>query len=84
MPPHYRQEAQNRGKNISKITILEYYEYLNYLSRIGMNKELLDIFNNLVIEKDNINPTNYLDTITNEQIYRAKEFVFKKTYKNVK
>ena len=72
------------GKNISKITILEYYEYLNYLSRIGMNKELLDIFNNLVIEKDNINPTNYLDTITNEQIYRAKEFVFKKTYKNVK
>lgn len=72
------------GKNISNITILEFYEYLNYLDRIGMNKELLDIFNNLVVEKDNTNPVNYLDTITNEQICRAKEFVFKKTSKNLK
>lgn len=72
------------GQNISKITILEFYEYLNYLDRIGMNKELLDIFNNLIVEKDNTNPTNYLDTITNEHIYRAKEFVFKKTNKKLK
>ena len=30
------------------------------------------------------NLSNYLDTITNEQICRAKEFVFKKTVKNIK
>ena len=72
------------GKNISNMPILEFYEYLNYLSKIGIDKELIDIFNNLVIEKDNINPTNYLDTITNEQICRSKEFVFKKTNKNLK
>ena len=65
------------------MSIVEFYNYLNYLNKIGVDKTLTDIFNNLLTPKDNINPVNYLDTLTNEQIVRAKEYVYRKTYKNI-
>lgn len=71
------------GSNISNMSIVEFYNYLNYLNKIGVDKTLTDIFNNLLTPKDNINPVNYLDTLTNEQIVRAKEYVYRKTYKNI-
>ena len=65
------------------MSLIEFYNYLNYLNKIGVDKNLTDIFNNLLTPKDNINPVNYLDTLTNEQIVRAKEYVYRKTYKNI-
>lgn len=70
------------GGYVHKMNLSEYYEYLNYLEFVGINKELLSIFYNLVVPHHNENPVNYIDSITNEQIYRAKESVFSRVRKN--
>lgn len=64
--------------NVGNMPIEEFYNYLNYLDYVGINKNLLDIFNKLVANCDNKNPMFYLESITNEQIYRAKEIVYNK------
>jgi len=65
-----------RGKDSSKITIEEFYNYLTYLEYIKINPNLIDCFNNLLTAKDNINPVYYLDTIDTTQFGRAKEKVY--------
>lgn len=73
------------GDKISSIGIENFYEYLNYLEIIGVNKELLDIFSKLLIGNcKNENPVNYLDSLTSEQICRSKRFVYEKTKNNVR
>lgn len=66
------------GSNINNLSIDKFYNYLNYLEYIGINKELVEYFGRIIINKDNANPVNLLDSITNEQVYRAKEIVYKK------
>ena len=68
------------GDKINNIGIENYYEYLNYLEAIGVNKELLDVFSKLLIGNcRNENPVNYLDSLTSEQICRSKKLVYEKT-----
>ena len=62
---------------INNMNITDYYDYLNYLRDIGVNKELIDIFYRIVSYGDNINPMDYLDSLTDEQICRAKQNVYK-------
>ena len=62
---------------------LEFYEYLNYLDALGINHELLDCFNRILSTVPNENPVNYLDTLTTEQIARARENVYKLTKRRV-
>lgn len=64
------------GKNLNNLSIDEFYNYLNYLNHLGLNQEMLDIFSNLVVPHHNENPMNYLDSLTNEQIYRANNTVY--------
>ena len=64
------------GEYINNISIKEYYDYLNYLEFIGINKDLLDCFNKIVTDSENINPMDYLDSITETQIFRAKKKVY--------
>ena len=66
------------GSHIGSSEIEEFYEYLNYLEHIGINKELINCFNKLVLGCKNENPLNYLDSLTNEQIYKAKQNVYKR------
>ena len=66
------------GANINNISLVEYYDYLNYLEYIGMDMELLYKFNNLVTSRDNDNIGNYLDTISQENIVRSNNRVYKK------
>ncbi len=49
--------------NITKLDIPELYEYLNYLISIGFPYELVDSFNKLFENTDNINPYELLDLI---------------------
>lgn len=65
------------GKNINNLSIGEFYSYITYLDNIGVNGNLLDCFERLVINKTNKNPEGYLETLTNEDVYRAKESVYK-------
>ena len=64
------------GENINNYKLEEYYEYLYYLEKIGINKELLNTFELLVTNSPNVNPSNYLESITQEQIAKAKYKIF--------
>lgn len=64
------------GSNINNVSLEYFYDYLNYLEYIGMNRELLDSFSNIVSYGDNVNICEYLDGITKENIFRAKKKVY--------
>lgn len=66
------------GANISGESLEGFYEYLNYLEDIGVNKDLVEHFSRIVIAKPNENPINYLDTLTNENIVRSRRHVYQK------
>lgn len=59
-------------KNVSRLTIEEFYNVLNHLDIIGLDKELIDIFYKLIIECKNENPVNYIQTITEKQIVKSR------------
>ena len=72
------------GNKIGTIGIDKFYEYLNYLEAIGVNKELINIFSKLLVSNcKNENPLYYLDSLTQQQICRSKEFVYKKTKNSI-
>ena len=71
------------GKNINNMNIADFYEYLNYLEYVKIDKNLLDCFNRIVVNAKNKNPVNYLDTITSEQVYKAREVCYKTLKKNI-
>ncbi len=64
------------GDCINNLGLSSFYDYLNYLERIGINKDLLVCFSRIVSYGDNINPMNYLDSLTSEQVCRAKKRVY--------
>ena len=64
------------GTNVNNMNLNEYYTYLTYLSDIGIDKELIDIFANLLKAKQNQNPYHLLDTLSYEQIGKASRNVF--------
>ena len=51
------------GESINMFSLEEYYNYLEYLDSIGLNKELLFIFENAVSNSKNENPYELLDSI---------------------
>lgn len=65
------------GSNINNIDLSSYYEYLNYLESIGFSKELLESFYRIVSYGENINPNLFLDSLTSEQVCRAKQNVYR-------
>lgn len=71
------------GKNINNVTIEEFYEYLNYLEKIKISHSLLDSFAKIVNNVPNENPYLYLETLTESQIFRAKENMYKLTNNNL-
>lgn len=62
--------------NILNMDIKSFYDYLNYLESIGINKDLINIFDNLLTPNDNINPFYLIDSITETQTYRTRKLVF--------
>jgi len=66
------------GKNVNNMTKQEFCEYLNYLEHIKLDKNLITMFYKILTNEQNENPINYLDTIKEEQVYRAKEYIYKK------
>ena len=64
------------GNHLGNFNIDNFYDYLNYLESIGVNKELINCFNKLLTDSKNENPVNYLDSLTVEQVARSKEFVY--------
>lgn len=71
------------GSNLNTVAIEEFYEYMNYLEYIGIDKNLVSLFERIVTNKNNKNPEYLLSSITDEQVYRASEKVYKKLKNNV-
>ena len=69
-----RKEINNMSYE-EKMTTL-FYEYLNYLEWVGYHIDLLDCFNNILNNANNVNPFNYLDSINDKMVYRARSNVY--------
>ena len=65
------------GHNISRIKVEDFYTYLSYLSDIGIHKELLDCFEQLLRYDPNTNPVHFIDSLTYTHVGRAREAVYK-------
>ncbi len=51
------------GSNIGKMSLSDFYTYLEYLKNIGVSKEFLDAVETIYSPKDNVNPYELLDAI---------------------
>jgi len=56
----------------------EYYELLYKLSICGISNDLLDCFSRLIESDDNINPVEYIDSLEEEQILKARYLIWYK------
>ncbi len=65
------------GSSINNIEITEFYKFINYLNDLGVDKNLLESFNRIVCNSNNINPMNYIDSLTHKQIYKARSREYK-------
>lgn len=59
---------------INNVELDTFYDFLNYLDSIKVSLELLECFNRILINGDNENPVNYLDTLTPKQVYLARTY----------
>lgn len=66
------------GSNINNLELVEFYRYVNYLESVGINKDLISIFTNILTNKDNENPSKLLDSLTDKQVYRSRKMVYEK------
>lgn len=61
------------GINVSSYNKKQFDNLLNCLNGTRIDKELIDIISLIVTEHNNINPVNYLDTITKKQVSELKD-----------
>ncbi len=71
------------GENINNLPLEDFYEYLNYLEKIGINQNLIDLWAKLLVNTNNENPIDYLNSIKEEQVYRARKKVYQTFKVNV-
>ena len=60
------------GDNFFRIRLHNFNDYLNKLEQFGFDKELISIFERIVLSKDNINPSPYLESLTETQINKVR------------
>lgn len=68
------------GENVTKMTIPEFYNYLEYLNNIGVDLELLEKFEKILSNNPNENPYELLECLKNN-FGRANHHVFAKIRK---
>lgn len=61
--------------NIASLSLEEFYNYLDYLDYIGIDKNLINIFSNLYTNKKNYNCVDFIDSI-DDKAYRASKKVY--------
>ena len=63
---------------VDRLSLDKFYDFINYLEDIKVNIELIECFNKIVVGGNNVNPCNYLDTLTPKQIAGARRLYKKK------
>ena len=61
------------GNIFKYFTVDNFYDYLNLLSNMGINPNLLYLIEKIVTKDDNINPYEYLRNLTTQDIQTTKE-----------
>ena len=64
------------GSNVTRFTLEEYYEYIEYLKTLGYSEKFINALQTIVIPHKNENISQYLDELSREQIYRSRESVY--------
>ena len=63
---------------VDRLSLDKFYDFINYLEDIKVNIELIECFNKIVVGGNNINPCNYLETLTPKQVAGARRLYKKK------
>ena len=63
---------------VDRLSLDKFYDFINYLEDIRVDIELIECFNKIVVGGNNINPCNYLDTLTPKQVAGARRLYKKK------
>lgn len=63
---------------VDRLSLDKFYDFINYLEDIKVSIELIECFNKIVVGGNNINPCNYLDTLTPKQVAGARRLYKKK------
>lgn len=63
---------------VDRLSLDKFYDFINYLEDIKVNIELIECFNKIVVGGNNINPCNYLDTLTPKQVAGVRRLYKKK------
>ena len=63
---------------VDRLSLDKFYDFINYLEDIKVNIELIECFIKIVVGGNNINPCNYLDTLTPKQVAGARRLYKKK------
>lgn len=63
---------------VDRLSLDKFYDFINYIEDIKVNIELIECFNKIVVGGNNINPCNYLDTLTPKQVAGARRLYKKK------
>lgn len=66
------------GRSMFKEDIEVYYDYLNYLKSMCVDKDLIDSFSRIYVPVENSNPKDYLESIDREKAKLLKFDTFKK------
>lgn len=69
--------------HVNRFNLNEFYNYLNYLEQIGIDKNLIQSFEKITYNCSNENPLPYLDTLTEKNVYQAQSTEYKKLIKRV-
>ena len=65
------------GGRINDISIEDFYRYLNYLDSIGIDHNMIEMFNKIILEEDNSNPCYYIDSLSEDKIVKARRKICK-------
>jgi tRNA A-37 threonylcarbamoyl transferase component Bud32 len=65
------------GGNVGSFTLEKFYEYMYYLEYLNFDSELLSAIHLILTGAPNKNIGPYLETVTDEQVARAHENVYK-------
>lgn len=65
------------GRSVNNFTLEEFYNYMYYLESLKFDRELLNALYKIVSNANNENIFPYLESLTNEQVYRADNKIYK-------
>lgn len=70
-------------ESIFKVDMNTYYQYMEYLKKLGFSSELLDILRNIYSHKQNSNPRKLIESIPDDIMRRSNYKTFQKRYPNL-